>query len=1112
MKKQTKTPSPSSVFPKGRNLKMVMSILFLFFLNSLPFGKGWGWASFGQNNNQQLGPLWDKDQPSKNIFENLNYNNVGIGTILPSEKLHVKGNLKVEGKIISDSAAHFMNNVTIDSSLEVKGETAGFTHGDGSFWWKPGYPIPFPQDLVSVSTGYFIVMGGGKKNISALTAMGINTQTPQSMLHINDAIQNHATYMQVTNNTTGMLSTTDGLKVGIDATGIAEIRQQENLPINFFTNNTQQVTIIANGSMGIGLPNPITLLHVNGTITSNTLSGAGSSSVSTSNNEGIVIADNLGSEFTKLKFSGNASDILLGTGTFGNLTNAITNTAWVLGGNPLATNLDKLGATFPGTNLNIYAGSNTQQSMFIDGSITSTFGNVGIGKNFTNALQRLDVDSGNIDVNTPTQGYMIGDQYVLRHKGDTTNIFAGAGAGASNTTGFSNTFVGKDAGKSNIDGRFTTAIGYQALYSLNSFVGGNVAVGAKALFSNQAYGGVAVGFSALYFNTTGCGNTGIGENALIFNDTGERNVGVGEAAGYHNVNGNNNTLVGTQAGFGVLGQSYSNNSFFGYHAGISNTTGSNNTYLGYLTGGSNTLTNAAAVGANAFVTQDNSLVLGSINGVNGATADIKVGIGTTAPNATLDIVGTGLINGVAITSDASLKTNVSTLKNSLDKINNLQGVSFEWVPSMRTDTFMFGKHYGFIAQQVDAVLPDVVRIKNDGISTIAYHEIVPVVVEAIKQLDSAVTTLQNKPGVSGTGTTNFLTKWSGAKAVTGSQFTDDGINTGINTLNPLALFNVPATAPAVSNAGIFSLTGTAGTTFNTGVQGISNVSGGSQNYGVIGNAAGTGFNFGGNFAASGTGNNYGIYASVPSRAGVAGYFDGDVFINSPTFGGFTVSPSDAILKQNLSPINDPLAIISQLHPESFYYDTANTFHLRLSSQKQYGFTAQDVETLLPELVYTTQKPAEIDASGNITAPAANYKSLNYQAFIAILTKGMQQQEVRIASLESIVRSCCSTNTRTNESGNRQHAELTSPAAILYLNIPNPFTDETTINYFVPENAGTAIMTFYDETGSAVKEVELLKKGNNSLVLSTSKLASGVYSYGLIVDGRVIETKTMVKTK
>lgn len=45
------------------------------------------------------------------------------------------------------------------------------------------------------------------------------------------------------------------------------------------------------------------------------------------------------------------------------------------------------------------------------------------------------------------------------------------------------------------------------------------------------------------------------------------------------------------------------------------------------------------------MTQSNSLVLGSINGVNGANANTNVGIGTTAPHYALDVHGTGNFTG-----------------------------------------------------------------------------------------------------------------------------------------------------------------------------------------------------------------------------------------------------------------------------------------------------------------------------------------------------------------------------------------------------------------------------------------------------------------------------------
>ena len=79
-------------------------------------------------------------------------------------------------------------------------------------------------------------------------------------------------------------------------------------------------------------------------------------------------------------------------------------------------------------------------------------------------------------------------------------------------------------------------------------------------------------------------------------------------------------------------------SFFGYDAGDTNTTGSSNTAIGYSADvGSTNLSNASAIGNRAFVESSNSLVLGSVNGKNGATSDVKVGIGTTTPNTPLDI-------------------------------------------------------------------------------------------------------------------------------------------------------------------------------------------------------------------------------------------------------------------------------------------------------------------------------------------------------------------------------------------------------------------------------------------------------------------------------------------
>jgi hypothetical protein len=125
-------------------------------------------------------------------------------------------------------------------------------------------------------------------------------------------------------------------------------------------------------------------------------------------------------------------------------------------------------------------------------------------------------------------------------------------------------------------------------------------------------------------------------NASISNSSGKLNSFYGAAAGKANTSGSINAFFGTQAG--LSNTTASGNSFFGVQAGGSNITGNNNTAIGYGSDMSLNLTNATAIGYRARVTQNNSLVLGSILGVNFATDDTNVGIGVTAPLFKLHVV------------------------------------------------------------------------------------------------------------------------------------------------------------------------------------------------------------------------------------------------------------------------------------------------------------------------------------------------------------------------------------------------------------------------------------------------------------------------------------------
>lgn len=88
-------------------------------------------------------------------------------------------------------------------------------------------------------------------------------------------------------------------------------------------------------------------------------------------------------------------------------------------------------------------------------------------------------------------------------------------------------------------------------------------------------------------------------------------------------------------------------------------------------------------------------------------------------------------------SDATLKTDVAPIENALDKVGSLQGVTY----TMKKD---LSKGMGFIAQEVKKVIPEVVNVTEEGIHTLAYGNMVAVLVEAVKELKAKVEALEGK--------------------------------------------------------------------------------------------------------------------------------------------------------------------------------------------------------------------------------------------------------------------------------------------------------------------------------------------------------------------------------
>jgi hypothetical protein len=212
------------------------------------------------------------------------------------------------------------------------------------------------------------------------------------------------------------------------------------------------------------------------------------------------------------------------------------------------------------------------------------------------------------------------------------NSFFGSNAGRSNLSATRNSFTGSGAGYSNSNGSDNAFFGYDAGYSntsggYNSYFGSNAGRSSAMFTSGNSF----YGYSAGYFNTAS-NNSFFGRNAGFFNTTGENNSMFGLDSGQQNTTGSENTFVG-------------------HAAGMSNTAESNNSFIGASSDGAAGITNATAIGYRAKVTQSNSLVLGGINGVNGATADTNVGMGTTSPNYRLHIYHTGTYPRIYVQGD-----------------------------------------------------------------------------------------------------------------------------------------------------------------------------------------------------------------------------------------------------------------------------------------------------------------------------------------------------------------------------------------------------------------------------------------------------------------------------
>jgi hypothetical protein len=374
----------------------------------------------------------------------------------------------------------------------------------------------------------------------------------------------------------------------------------------------------------------------------------------------------------------------------------------------------------------------------------------------------------NIGQNTTGRNIYLGYRSGQANTTGMYNLFAGACSGAANTTGGNNVFLGYGTGNTNTTGNHNWFSGFNS--GFNNTTG-----------NQNFFGGTYSGTN----NTTGSDNQFIGYYSGLVNTTGSQNLFLGSYSGQSNTTGSANTALGYNSGPDATYPNLSNATAVGANVSL---TQSNTVVLG---NGANVGIGTSAPAGGLHVTTGNGGVAGSTTSTANAGAvlsgaagqppylelrgsSLSTSTGITpyidfAENNTVDfttrlrsiggvlnVEGTGggggllfRVNGsiqatnVTFTSDRRFKTNIRPLGSALAGILALRGVRYEWnaLGVQHGGTAGAGQ-VGLIAQEVEAIYPELVSTDAQGYKAVNYAQLTPVLIEAIKELKAENDALQ----------------------------------------------------------------------------------------------------------------------------------------------------------------------------------------------------------------------------------------------------------------------------------------------------------------------------------------------------------------------------------
>lgn len=253
------------------------------------------------------------------------------------------------------------------------------------------------------------------------------------------------------------------------------------------------------------------------------------------------------------------------------------------------------------------------------------------------------------------------------------------------------------------------------------------------------------------------------------------------------------------------------------------------------------------------------------------------------------------------------------------------------------------------------------------------------------------------------------------------------------------------------------------------------------------------------------------------QLGKQGYKVGEIWCHTLLYWSNIVNISDMRFKENIAPIESPLARIRQIN--GIRYTLKEELFSNLPDEKKaeytnpdFGFIAQDIKGIFPELIVE-------DDSG--------YLSVKYVRMIPVLVEAIKEQQKIIDSLKqglyeeralmieriNEIHNAMELQQRANNNSMRQNNVNPLEASMqVYQNSPNPFIEETIVHCYVPANKNDVRLCIYDVQGNQRKCIPITNRGTIDVRLAAGELPAGIYLYLLQGDGQVTESKQMIITK